>query len=55
MVTGKSGIKRISLVDENERTPSTGHDITKREVKDYRIVFDKRVVIENYFTKPYGY
>lgn len=55
MVTGK-GTDRISVVDENKivRNTSTGHLITKCEYKDYKIVFDKRVIKENYHTVPYG-
>ncbi|XP_052813916.1 uncharacterized protein LOC128240969 [Mya arenaria] len=56
MVTGK-GDECVTVVDENKivRNPSTGHVITKRETKDYRIVFDKRVIADNYNTYPYGY
>lgn len=34
----------ISVVDENKivRNPTIGHTITKREIKDYKTVFDKR-------------
>lgn len=56
MVTGK-GKDCVSVVDANKivRNPATGHVITKREAKDYRIVFDKRVMTDNYYTQPYGY
>lgn len=55
MVTGK-GDKCMTVVDEHKivRNPSTGHLITKRECKDYKIVFDKRVIKEDYQTVPYG-
>ena len=57
MVTGKSKVGYISVVDENKivRNPTIGHIITKREVKDYRIVFDKRVITDIYCSQPYGY
>ena len=47
----------IAVVNDNKivRNPSTGHLITKRECKDYRIFFDKRVICDNYQTYPYGY
>lgn len=56
MVTGK-GKDCVTVVDENKivRNPSTRHVITKRKTKDYKIVFDKRVMIDSYCTKAYGY
>ncbi|WAR29495.1 ZN358-like protein [Mya arenaria] len=56
MVTGK-GKDCVTVIDENKivRNPSTGHIITKRENKDYKIVFDKRVIGNAYTTFPYGY
>ncbi|XP_053390895.1 uncharacterized protein LOC128553745 [Mercenaria mercenaria] len=56
MVTGKVD-ECVTVVDENKivRNPSTGHVITKRETKDYKIVFDKRVISKEYTTYPYGY
>ena len=29
--------------------------VTKRMRKDYRVVYNKRVITENYETLPYGY
>jgi len=54
---GRSNCDRVSLVNENTivRNPSTGHVITKREMKDYRIVFEKRVITDGSHTQPYGY
>ena len=54
MTCNKSKI--VSVVDEHKivRNRSTGHVITKRECKDYKIVFDKRVIKEDYHTVPYG-
>ncbi|WAR15803.1 hypothetical protein MAR_030397 [Mya arenaria] len=56
MVTGKGNVC-VTVIDENKiaRNPSTGHIITKRENKDYKIVFDKRVIGKEYLTHPYGY
>ncbi|WAR06290.1 hypothetical protein MAR_021659 [Mya arenaria] len=55
MVTGHSNVDHTSVIDENRivRNPSTGHVLTKREIKDY-IVFDKRVIKYDYQTVPYG-
>ena len=55
MVTGQ-GCERVTVVDGHKiaRNPSMGHIITKREHKDYRIVFDKRVITKDYHTVPYG-
>lgn len=58
MVTGDRSDSISVIIDENKivRNPSTGHLLTKRESKDYKIVFDKRVICDNdYLTYPYGY
>ncbi|WAQ93902.1 hypothetical protein MAR_006373 [Mya arenaria] len=57
MVTGKSKVDHIAVVYENKivRNPTLGHVISKRKVKDYRIVFDKRVITDKNRTQPYGY
>lgn len=56
MVTGKRK-DCVTVIDENKIVcnRATGHIVTKREAKDNSIVFDKRVIIDNYCTKPYGY
>jgi hypothetical protein len=56
MVTNNHS-KVVSVVDDHKivRNPTTGDVITKRECKDYRIVFDKRVISEAYNTYPYGF
>ena len=56
LVTGKSKLDIISVVDDNKivRNPSLGQVITKRSVKDYKIVFDKRVINDTFQTVPYG-
>ncbi|WAR19628.1 hypothetical protein MAR_001466 [Mya arenaria] len=56
IVTGK-GSECVTVVDEHKiaRNPCTGHVITKRESKDYKIVFDKPIIGDKYNTYPYGY
>ena len=29
--------------------------LTKSETKDYRVVYNKRVIVHNYYTLPYGF
>ncbi|WAQ94994.1 LOW QUALITY PROTEIN: hypothetical protein MAR_007465 [Mya arenaria] len=55
MVTGKSEVKHIAVVMKTRLNPTLGHIITKREVKDYKIVFDRRVITNKNHTQPYGY
>ena len=56
LVTRKRETVVISVVDEFKmrRNPSTGHIITTTESKDYKIVFDKRVISEGLKMFPYG-
>lgn len=56
MVTDKSKVISVKVIDENKitRNPDTCHIITKTETKDYRIVFDKRVISKDFYTFPYG-
>jgi len=46
----------ITVVDQNKiaRDPKTSKIITKTEAKDYKIVFDKRVIQNELFSVPYG-
>ena len=37
------------------RDTSTKQVVTKRQSKDYRVVYNKRVVIDNFNTVPYGF
>jgi len=57
MVTNGKKDEVITVIDENKisRDQKNARIITKEECKDYEIVFDKRVIVDNYNTKPYGY
>ena len=44
----------IQVVDNNKICRTNGVLVTRTEAKDYRIVFDKRVIKDNYITYPYG-
>jgi len=37
------------------RNPEQCNILTKTEEKDYRIVFDKRVLTQDYVSLPYGF
>ena len=56
MITCRSAARAVKVIDENKivRNPDTCHIITKTESKDYKIVFDKRVITKEYCTLPYG-
>ena len=57
LVIGERKSGSLTVVDKHRirRNPSTGHIITTTENKDYRIVFDKRVIHGNeLITYPYG-
>lgn len=46
--------RHIQVVDEKKICRSNGLIITKSENKDYKIVFDKRVIKDVNATYPYG-
>jgi len=54
MVTGTK--KVATVLDEHKicRNKSGCHIVTKTEEKEYKLVFDKRVITDNYTTLPYG-
>ena len=45
----------INIPNKIIRDKKEKHIVTKRTKKDYRVVYNKRVVNENYETVPYGY
>ena len=45
----------INIPNKITRDKKEKHIVTKRTKKDYRVVYNKRVVNENYETVPYGY
>ena len=49
--------ENITVTDEHKiaRDQKNNRIITSRQTKDYRIVFDKRVITNNFNTVPYGY
>jgi hypothetical protein len=57
MVTGMEQDTCLKVIDKNKivRNQNTGNIITTTETKVYKIVFDKRVLSENYNSFPYGY
>ena len=46
----------LTVVDQNRiaRDSQTTKNITKTEAKDYKIVFDKRIIQNDLFSVPYG-
>lgn len=51
-----TGVKALTPVDENKivRNSETFKILTKKETKDYKIVFDKRIIMDDFETRPYG-
>lgn len=49
-------VKPLPVVDTNKivGNSETCKILTKTETKDYKIVFDKLVIIDDFQTKPYG-
>ena len=45
----------LNIPKKITRDKKEKHIVTKRTKKDYRVVYNKRVVNENYETVPYGY
>lgn len=56
MVIGHTHSDSIQVVDNYKirRNPNTGNIITTTEFKDYKIVFDKRMLGSDSYTYPYG-
>lgn len=56
MGTCRSETDVVKVIDEHKscRNISTGSSITRTETKDYKIVFDKRVIADDFVTYPYG-
>lgn len=56
MVTSAKKVKTHTFVDTNKivRNSEKCCILTKTETKEYKIVFVKRVIKENYHTVPYG-
>ncbi|NYT28705.1 MAG: hypothetical protein H0A76_13165 [Candidatus Thiodubiliella endoseptemdiera] len=51
------GDKKITVTDEHKISRDQKHSrvVTKTESKDYKIVFDKRIITADLNTIPYGY
>ena len=51
------GDKKITVTDEHKISRNQKHSrvVTKTESKDYKIVFDKRIITADFNTIPYGY
>ena len=45
----------INIPHKITRDKKEKNIVTKRTKKDYRVVYNKRIVKENYETVPYGY
>ena len=56
LLTGKNKGGSLKVIDECQirGNPNIGHIITTTESKDYKIVFDKRVIRNGLNTYPFG-
>ena len=54
MVTGEKKDSVAILNDIICRDINSTNIVTKVEKREYKIVFDKRIICENYTTAPYG-
>lgn len=56
MVTGVGPSKvSVNIPYNITRNTNTKQVVTKRQSKDYRVVYNKRVVVDNFNTVPYGF